>query len=69
MLHGRSTTINQRSAIPLLKTRQPMQARTHIFEGEICSRMILTRVKTVHKFTEDMKATRLKDERRRQSKT
>lgn len=55
--------------ILLLKTRQPMQARTHIFEGEICSHMILNRAKRVHKFAEDMKATRLKDERRRQSKT
>jgi hypothetical protein len=30
--------------------------------------MILARVKTVHKFAEDMKATRLKDERRKHSK-
>jgi len=54
--------------ILLLKTWQPVQARTHIFEGEICTRMILTRVKTVHKFAEDTKATRIKDERR-QSET
>jgi hypothetical protein len=56
--------------ILLLKTRQPMQARKHVYSKvKCCSRMIVTRVRTVHKFAGDMKATRLKEERSRQSKT
>ena len=52
----------------LLKTRQPMQARTHTYSKvKCCSRVIPTyntRVKTVNKFAENTKKSRLKAERR-----